>query len=402
MVDGEGPLEGRDIPHQQATGVVRLKEPLVRVDADGIGPLDTPEQTCPGLGNGREAPVRGVGVQPDAVRFAVVRDGVQGIDRAGAGGAGVGADGDGRAPGVPVGLDGGCQGVDRQSKVRSRRQHPNPIRANTDDPRGTNLGAVALVAHVDGCPRRIPRRLARGHEGIEGRRGPAAGQHAAGGLRVSQPASEPVDHDAFELTWPTRGQPGGGIDIEAGHEVVREHTRPCRRRRHEPEGPRVVVSHRRREDLLHGAVDDLARCPAALRRILHQPGGQLLLELAVPCRNAGQTLGTLDQNLGDVARKLPHQLGRHLQAVRHGLRSARAPRPSPGARRSASTAGSAAVIEPPRRTPYDVSHRCCIIRECPKARLFQSITTTLTRLPPSAPAQTAGSALGSGGSESPP
>ena len=83
----------------------------------------------------------------------------------------------------------------------------------------------------------------------------------------------------------------------------------------------MVEPHRRRQDVPHGAVDHLARRPARLRGILHQPFRELLLELAVPRAIGGQSRVPLDENLGDVLRELAHHVGGHPEAVRHVVRS---------------------------------------------------------------------------------
>ena len=83
----------------------------------------------------------------------------------------------------------------------------------------------------------------------------------------------------------------------------------------------MVEAHRRRQDLVHGAVDNLVRRAAGLGRILHQAGPERLLELAVPGPVGGQSPAPLDQNLGNLRRELAHEARRQPQTVRHGARS---------------------------------------------------------------------------------
>ena len=60
----------------------------------------------------------------------------------------------------------------------------------------------------------------------------------------------------------------------------------------------MIEPHRRRQDVADGSLDHVPRRPARLRRVLHQPGRELLLELAVPGPVVGQAPAPLDQNLG--------------------------------------------------------------------------------------------------------
>ena len=333
----------RASPDEQASDLVGLEEPLVRVDADRVGALDAAQPPGSRLGDRREAAVRRVDVQPDALRGAVVGDRVQRVDGAGAGGAGVGAYRDGRAARGAVGLDGGSERGRIEAEVVAGRQHTNGVGADADDARGAGLGAVALVAHVDGGPSRVPRCLSCRHEGVEGGGRAAARQHAARGLGISQPAPEPVDDDRLELARTARGQPSGRVDVEAGHEIVGQDARPRRLRRHETEGPGMIEPHRRRQDVAHGAVYHLAGRPAGLGGILHQPGRQLLLELAVPGPVFPQARVPFDENLGDVPRELAHQVRRHPEIARHAVRS-RQVRPGRPCRTAASTGSYPAPI----------------------------------------------------------
>ena len=79
----------------------------------------------------------------------------------------------------------------------------------------------------------------------------------------------------------------------------------------------MVEPQRGRQDIAHGAVDHLVRGLAGFGRVLHQPGRERFPELAVPGAIVRQPLAPLDQDLGDVPRKLAHEVGRHPKSPGH-------------------------------------------------------------------------------------
>ena len=98
----EGVLEPAEILHQEASHLVGLEEPLVGVHPDRVGPFDPAQQLPAPLGDHCESAVRGVDMEPDVLRLAVVGQGLQGIDGPGAGRSGVCAHRDGMESRCPV------------------------------------------------------------------------------------------------------------------------------------------------------------------------------------------------------------------------------------------------------------------------------------------------------------
>ncbi len=92
----------------------------------------------------------------------------------------------------------------------------------------------------DRWPLRCTRLLPRGNQGVEDRRRAAGREKAAGRLRIADPLPEPVDHDEFELARAARSEPGTLEDVESRREVVGDHARPGRCRRHECEEARMI------------------------------------------------------------------------------------------------------------------------------------------------------------------
>ena len=102
------------VADEKAAALVRLVEPLVRIDRDRVRQLDPGERLASALGQRREATVRSIDVQPGTGGAADLGDLRQRIDRPGARAAT--ADGDEERP-----QPGGSIGLDRSAERRSDR-----------------------------------------------------------------------------------------------------------------------------------------------------------------------------------------------------------------------------------------------------------------------------------------
>ena len=72
--DLEGAPQQRAVAHEEAAALVRLVEPLVRIERDRVCELDPGERLAAALGQRREAAVGGVDVQPRAALAADLGD----------------------------------------------------------------------------------------------------------------------------------------------------------------------------------------------------------------------------------------------------------------------------------------------------------------------------------------
>ncbi|MDE0336207.1 MAG: hypothetical protein OXI80_00935 [Caldilineaceae bacterium] len=77
-------FEGASVLHQQRARLVRLKQPLVRIQPHRISALDPAQEMLAAFGDRREVAVGGVDVHPDVLGRAVVGNRRQRIDRASA------------------------------------------------------------------------------------------------------------------------------------------------------------------------------------------------------------------------------------------------------------------------------------------------------------------------------
>ena len=89
---GECALERTQILHKETARLIGLEKPLVGIQPDRIGALDSTQQPLAFLGHDREASVRGVDVQPDSFRLAEVGHRFERVDCPGTGRTGVGTD----------------------------------------------------------------------------------------------------------------------------------------------------------------------------------------------------------------------------------------------------------------------------------------------------------------------
>ena len=202
MPNRECVLERAYILHQKAARLVRLEEPFVRIQPDGIGAFDPAQELLAALGHHREAAVRGVDVQPDALRLAVVRHGFERIDGPRAARSGVGTHRDGIESRGPVLCHGARERIHVQAEASVVHNQANALRPNADDPGRADESAMALVAHVHGGALGVARRFPGRRQGVDAGRRPSARQKPARALRIAEPAPQPVDDHQLELARP--------------------------------------------------------------------------------------------------------------------------------------------------------------------------------------------------------
>ena len=93
------------VADEHAADLVRLEQPLVRVEHERVGAIEAGQRGASGVGERRGRAVGAVDVQPDAVLGAQVGERRQRVDRAGRGRAGGGRDAERHAPGGAVCVD---------------------------------------------------------------------------------------------------------------------------------------------------------------------------------------------------------------------------------------------------------------------------------------------------------
>ncbi len=217
-------------------GVVRHVQPLVQVDADGVGLGPSLEQVCVGRGDGREPTERRVDVQPERVAVFQVGDGADVVEVDGVDGSRVRHDD--RRPlrefafqgvdvdGLPIG--------ERRHCDQAVSPHPQHRQGFADaGVRGTrqHTDRVANSLLRDGVPVPFAEPLARGGEAHEVRHGGPGDEGAVhGGCRGSalgrgglsrlvarciepQQRQQPVDGLAFEC---------GGVGSDGAERVLVE------------------------------------------------------------------------------------------------------------------------------------------------------------------------------------
>ena len=311
MPQGEGTFERAQVLHQQAARLVRLEEPLVGVEADGVCQLDSRELAPPLLRHRREAAVGGVHVEPDAFPRAVAGDVRERVHRAGARGPGAGAHRNRRQSRGAVGGDAAREDLHVETVSAVARQRAHVLRLHAHDGRRARDARMHLIAHVDGGAVGRARRFPRGDQRVDaGRRG-AAHEQSARALRVAEPLPDPVDDGQLDLAGTAGGQPRALVDRARGRHEVRQHARPGGRCRNEPEEPRVVEPRGQGQHLARHLVDDLAGLPPLLGRRLVELLGEDLLELAVPGGSVAEIPGALHEQLHHPPCAGPHLLRRH-------------------------------------------------------------------------------------------
>ena len=273
------------------------------------------EEPPAAFGHDGEPAVRGVHVEPDVLRRAEIGQLRQRVDGAGRGGAGVRAHGDGISPGRAVLRHHARERVEVDAGAAVARHDAGVVRTDARDLHGSDVGGVALVAHVHGGALRVARGLPRRHERVQTRGGPSAREQPARRLRHAEPAPEPLDDDAFELARAAPHQPVARVEVVSGGEEVRDDAGPRGRGGDEAEAAGMVEAQRESQDVVDGPIHDVGRRLPLLRRILHEPLLERIAELPVPRALSGQLPPPPHEDLRRLPRQLEHGLGRHLEPV---------------------------------------------------------------------------------------
>lgn len=130
-----GASQRPEVADQETAGAVGEEHPLVRIEGDGVGELDSRERLAPAGGQREEAAVGCVDVHPQAVLAGDPGDLRERIDGAGVRRAAARDDQKGAPAGRPVLAQGGLERLG---------EHPEP-RVARDDPQGA-AGSPATAA----------------------------------------------------------------------------------------------------------------------------------------------------------------------------------------------------------------------------------------------------------------
>ena len=311
-------FEPRALAHEDAAGLVRLVEPLVRVERRRVGALEAAEGRAASFGQHREPAVRSVDVEPDPVRAADVGELVERIDRARVGGACIADRREGLTSGRDVRLDRSVQrlGADPVQVVDRHEVHLlGPEAEHANRPRHRRV-ALGREVHDRTLGLRAGNRLARAGEGGQVRLRAARDEDPGGLGRPVEPLPEPVDDDELRRARPRGLKPGAGEEVRSGGDEVADDTRPRRTARHEPEEARMVVLARKREHVLLESRQQLLRVGRLLGRRL----AQTLLHLGPgrppPRRPFVEARDPIDEEVDGAIAEAAHLLGVELERVR--------------------------------------------------------------------------------------
>ena len=313
--DRKGVFERADVLHEEATGFIALEEPLVRVQFDRIRPFDAVQEPPSVFGQNREPAVRGIHMEPETFRGAVVGQLGERIHGSDAWGSRVCGDQDRVQPRGPILPHRRPERLHVQTPKSVARERTHALGAHAHDARRPGNRTVGLIAQVDDGTLGISGGLAGRDEGVQGGGGPTAGEDAAGALRVPEPAPEPLHHHQFELARAAGDQPVDRVDVVSGGEKVGEHPGPGRGRGNEGEAARVVEAGCEPKDFPPGPLEHVARGLPVLGRVLQQQPLQSLAKVPVPGTVGAQLPVPFDENLRGLTGELQHELGRHLEAV---------------------------------------------------------------------------------------
>ena len=211
------------IPHDEAPCSIGQKEPLVRIQRDGVGLLDPAERRPPPLGEREEPPVGRVHMEPETPRSRHAGDRGEIVHSPSVGGAGVGHKEPRREPVAQVPLDGLLQSGDLESKQRVCRERADALRQDPREERRLEHGVVGLVRSVDDPPLELRREplAPRRDERDEVGHGPAGGEDPARAGRQPHDAAQPLDHCLFELHEGGRGEPHARVPVRREGDEIR-------------------------------------------------------------------------------------------------------------------------------------------------------------------------------------
>ena len=279
----ERPRSGRRVVQQEGAAIDRRVQPLVCIDAQGVGAVQAGEQVAAGRVRRGGRAVGAIHVQPDA---RVGRDGghrVERVDGAGGGRAGVGDDTDRQQAGGTVGGDRRpqCGRVEPALAVDGDRLH-----AHAQCPRRLADGEMRLHRGVDAHRATV---LVRARHGVQGdeecgeiRSGPTAdedpGRRGVEADELADPAQRLMLDGRRGRTRPPRRE----VLVGRRRQQVRSHRDGRRRRLH--------VAEERRRRPSPGGQDGRARAQQLLHALAVRRQGPISADHAVDLGRRWRTL----------------------------------------------------------------------------------------------------------------
>ena len=190
-----GAPQGGESRTRSAPVAIRQKQPLVRVERDRVGALDAGEPAAAPLGQKKESAVGAVRVKPELLLAGDVREGLEVVDRARVGRAGIADHGKGLESRSPIRRDRFGQCVDRDSKLGVRGDLSHVLCRESGEHRGLLDRMMGLVGDVDRAGEEVLRQaVAPGRDqGREIRERPAGCQNPAGRRGVADDLAEPAN-----------------------------------------------------------------------------------------------------------------------------------------------------------------------------------------------------------------
>ena len=269
------------VANQNETGIVGHLPPLVKIESDGIGELQSGQTRCD---LGREHGQRSIGpihMEPQAFPLGDIGYRAQRIDRAGIDGAGSGGDEERRKALRAILRNGLFQSGDihlmirvdrdRAQRVRTDPGHIHHLGDGTVRPGGGICGQ-ALAARGDALRAHLGPEFSAAGDQYRDQRGHRSAGHeqAAGGVWKAEQFAYPAQHLPFDfdghLVASTK------VRIQAGSQHLCQHPHRRAAAMHPAHKARVGIACRIRQDGLH---ESLVGC-SNIRRLLRQRLAELL------------------------------------------------------------------------------------------------------------------------------
>jgi hypothetical protein len=227
----------RAVAHEQRPELDGLVEPLVRVEGDRVGELQTLERPAASFAETGERAVGTVDVEPEVVVAADLRQVAERVDGACRRRAGVRDDQQWQPPGGLVGADSAEERLRAHPGAFVGRDDAHLVGPEPERPRGACQRRVRLVGHVDDRPlvHRAESRLPRARERRQVGGRAARHEHADRLLGVADPLPQPVEDDELERARPGGPEPPARVDVERTRDQVAERAGPGAFARNEAE-----------------------------------------------------------------------------------------------------------------------------------------------------------------------
>ena len=305
----EGRLQPGHVAHHQTTGLVRLKEPLVRVQTDAVAQLQPRQQRLGIRVQYREAAVGRVDVIPESLVGRDAREFGQGVDGPGVGGARVGDQTERREPVLPVARHGVAESRRHDPEVVVHGQVADQGRADPGQAGGADGRRVCLRGNVDGARARVARRFPRGDERNQVGGGTAAGKHASGGAGIPQPFAEPVRNGDLDLGRARGLQPRALEYVEPADQKAGEYRGPGGAGRDEGEEARMVDPPGQGHDIAQHRLEDRIKRTALFRRRSVKKGRGDFAGGPLPGGSVPEIGPAVDNRVDHAVPGAPHLLG---------------------------------------------------------------------------------------------